>query len=126
MVNPTTATRLPLLAIGLVGLVGVIDATRDRSWDTGGLFAAVVVLALVLVARSSVHRPLVPLRADLVRWLRTRSEITGEPFDRVADRAVSTYRRQLGEAATQPDSEPDSGTEPDTATEGADPAEVER
>ena len=37
----------------------------------------------------------VPLRRDLVTWLRRRAATTGEPLEAVADRAVAAYRRRL-------------------------------
>jgi transposase len=55
----------------------------------------VAVLQLLLVMRTNGRRPSVPIRADLVRWLRDRAAAEGEPAELIADRAVSAYRADL-------------------------------
>ena len=55
----------------------------------GEVFA--VYLALSRERRSGV----VTVRADLWAWLRARSDLTGEPEDEIAQRAISQYRYRL-------------------------------
>jgi hypothetical protein len=79
-------------------MVGGLDAGRSGAWDLVAIFAALVVGLVALLARTSLQRPLVPLRADLVRWMGQRAAISGEPTGAVADRAVAAYRAGLTQA----------------------------
>lgn len=86
----------------VVAAVGVVESARNRDGDLAALFVALLLLSVVHVARMRSGRPSVTLRADLVRWLGERSQLTGEPLDRVGDRAVATYRASLGEEEGRP------------------------
>lgn len=89
---PTTLNRAVLLMSSLVLAVGVIDGIVSREWDFLAVFAMALALQLLLLARVSGRRPAVPIRRDLVAWLRNQAALGGEPIDAVADRAISAYR----------------------------------
>jgi hypothetical protein len=70
----------------------------------GDEFARILLLALffligevfVIYLALATSRPRrVTLRRDLWSWLRARAELTGEPLDHIAERAVSQYRLRL-------------------------------
>lgn len=90
--TPTSLNRVVLLMTSLVLAVGVVDSIVSREWDFLAVFAAALALQLLLLARLSARRPAVPLRRDLVVWLRDEAALTGEPMERVADRAIGAYR----------------------------------
>lgn len=92
---PTVTNRTVLVLTVAVALIGAVDAAVGRNWDLLTVFALLGLLQLVLLLRLSARRPAVPLRADLVRWLRDRAEAEGESTDRIVDRAVSAYRADL-------------------------------
>jgi len=52
-----------------------------------------VFLVYLALARRQPRR--VTLRTDLWKWLQGRAELTGEPLDHIAERAVSQYRARL-------------------------------
>lgn len=93
--KPTIATRTVLVIMIVVAAVGSIDAAADRAWDLVAVLALLILLTVVLLARTTLRRPLVPLRRDLYRWLARRAATTGERTEHVADRAVSAYRAGL-------------------------------
>ena len=112
---PTTHNRLVLLMSSLVLAVGVIDGIVSREWDVLAVFAAALALQLLLLARLSVRRPAVPIRQDLVAWLRDEAALRGEPMEAVADRAISSYQAgfsDLGDSTRVPAS-PDDPVEQD-------------
>jgi membrane protein implicated in regulation of membrane protease activity len=92
-----TVNRVLVLAVLVVGLVGLLDAAIGRTWDLTVLFAVVAVLASVLLLRGLGDRRTVDLRADLAAALTGRSRRTGEPVDQVVDRAVATYLAALAD-----------------------------
>lgn len=89
---PTTLNRAVLLMTSLVLSVGVVDGIVSREWDFLAVFAMALALQLLLLARLGGRRPAVPIRRDLVGWLRDQAALGGEPMESVADRAVSAYR----------------------------------
>jgi ABC-type multidrug transport system fused ATPase/permease subunit len=92
--------RAVLVLTVAVAVVGAIDAAVSIEWDLFVVFVLVGLLQLVLLLRLSGRRPTVPVRADLVRWLRDRAAAEGESTERIVDRAVSAYRDGLvGEAS---------------------------
>jgi hypothetical protein len=95
---PTTLNRVVLLMSSLVLSVGVIDGIVSREWDFLAVFAMALALQLLLLARLSGRRPAVPIRRDLVVWLRDQAALGGEPIDTVADRAISAYRAGFADA----------------------------
>lgn len=56
------------------------------------LIGEVFVLYLVLAARRPRR---VAVRQDLWRWLSAREDLTGEPADVIAERAIAQYRLRL-------------------------------
>jgi hypothetical protein len=99
--TPTMFTRTTMVVMIAVALVGAFGAARSGSWDLAGVFVALVALTMLLLLRTSAVRPLVPVRADLVRWLARRSAQSGERPQDLADRAIAAYRSGLvGEEPT--------------------------
>lgn len=56
------------------------------------LIAEVLAVYLAMASRRP-HR--VDIRVDLWRWLKAREELTGEPADVIAERAIAQYRLRL-------------------------------
>ncbi len=94
--NPTGTTKLLVVAAIVVALAGAIDAAIGGQWDLFVLFLAGLGIATVLGLRLESRRPAVPIRRDLVAWLRNRSSISGESLSAVTDRAISTYADRYG------------------------------
>jgi hypothetical protein len=95
---PTTLHRAVLLTTSVVLAVGVVDGIISREWDLLAVFAVALALQLLLLARLSGRRPAVPIRRDLVSWLRNQAALGGEPIEAVADRAISSYRAGFTDA----------------------------
>lgn len=93
----STMTRVMLLALLVVALVGVLDAAIGPQWDLAVLFGLVAVLTSILLLRGLGDRRTVDLRADLAAELLGRSRRTGEPLDQLTDRAVATYLHALAD-----------------------------
>lgn len=91
----TIATRTVLAAMAIAAAVGAADAAVGGQWDAFALFAAIGVGAVVLMVRTWVGRPLVAVRADLVRWMATEAATADEPTGQVADRAIAAWRAGL-------------------------------
>ncbi len=89
--------RILILAVVLVALTGLFDAWVIEEAETALLFGALLTLGLVLLARTLSKRRPFRVRADLAAWLRQRSDLTGEPVEQIVDRALATYRLELGE-----------------------------
>jgi hypothetical protein len=83
------AVTLVLCAVGVVGAVGSADP------DLAVLFGAIALITVVLLVRTLAGRVLVPVRADLVRWMAGRAGVAGERTEDLADRAVAAYRDGL-------------------------------
>lgn len=96
--NPTVATKLVVTANVIVVAIGVVDAAIGTDWDLLLLLVFSLILSLALLFRLEAKRPSIPIRRDLVAWLRDRSAISGEPLATVTDRAVATYRDRYGQA----------------------------
>lgn len=92
---PTSLNKLILTLAVLVSVVGAVDATIGESYDLAVVFGLGAILQLGLLLRLQAHRPAVPLRADLVAWLRDRAAVEGEPMGVVADRCVAACRADL-------------------------------
>ena len=93
--RPTVVTRITLIAMAAVAVIGAIDAAAAGSWDQVALFGLLLAATVILLARTTVRRPLLPVRADLFRWLARRAAVTGERTEHLADRAISAYRAGL-------------------------------
>lgn len=92
---PTDLNKLILAASVVVAAVGAVDALVGGTYDLVVVFILAGVLQLVLLIRLQSRRPAVPLRADLVTWLRDRSAEQGEPIGVIADRCVAACRADL-------------------------------
>lgn len=57
------------------------------------LIGEVFVMGLLIASRRSGRA--MTVRRDLWEWLRDREELTGEPAERVAERAIHLYRSRL-------------------------------
>jgi hypothetical protein len=99
--TPSSQNRVVLALVATVSVVGVVDGIVSRDADVVALFALSLVGLALVYLRISWHRPAVPIRADLVRWMEERAVDGGESVDAVADRAIAAYRRGL--TATESD-----------------------
>lgn len=93
--TPTTMHKVALATLLVITLVGAGDAVVGEVWDHVAVFVLAAALQLLLFLELQGHRPAVPLRADLVAWLRHRASETGEPMELVADRCIATARADL-------------------------------
>ncbi len=87
-----TFTRMVHFGIVLVALVGLLDAIDRKQKDLALVFGVLILLGAVLVLHSAVGRRDVPIRGDLVRWLRERADLEGEDIGSIADRALAAAR----------------------------------
>lgn len=100
LVVPVSRTAV-LLAVALVpAAVGLVDVLRDGGTDLVVVLVALLVLLVAALASALGDRRAVPLRPDLLDWLRLQSTATGEPVERLADRCVAAYRAELTGART--------------------------
>jgi hypothetical protein len=94
-VTPTTMHKVALATLLVITLVGAVDSAVGAVWDHFAVFVLAAAVQALLLLGVQGRRPSVPLRADLVRWLRTRAEATGEPLELIADRCIATARADL-------------------------------
>ena len=78
-----------------MSVVGIVDGIVAGNADVIAMFSLITFGLLVLWLRISWHRPAVPVRADLVRWMEGRAIEGGESAADVADRAIASYRAGL-------------------------------
>lgn len=79
-----------------VQLVGLHHADEfSRTLLVGILFLIAEVFLIYLALTASRRRSSVDVRTDLWNWLRSREELTGEPADEIAERAIAAYRMRL-------------------------------
>jgi len=71
---------------------GLLDAIAGRNWDLGAVFALAGVLQAIVLSGLWRERRSLPLRPDLAGWVRARAAATGEPAERLANRAMAAYR----------------------------------
>jgi hypothetical protein len=95
---PTDLNRLILLLAAVISAVGAADAMIGGTYDLVVVFSLGALLQIVLLLRLQFGRPAVPLRSDLVGWLRQRAAEHGEPMEALADRCVAAVRADLDEA----------------------------
>lgn len=95
--TPTLRHKVLVGLAALAAVVGIIDAAMAGVWDLVAVFSLVLLPMLGVLASLQWGRQVVPLRPDLVSWLRDRATLTGEPLTSVADRAVAAQRTALGE-----------------------------
>ncbi|MEX0699530.1 MAG: hypothetical protein WD354_07320 [Acidimicrobiia bacterium] len=77
-------------------IIGSIDAGISSEWDLFILFIIGLTLSLALLFRVESRRPAIPIRRDLVVWLRDRASISGESLSAVTDRAIATFADRYG------------------------------
>lgn len=93
--NAGAHARGLMITVGVISLIGLIDAATGRNWDLVVVFGASVVFAAAAAVRLSGKRASIGIRDDLARWLQIRAAQGDEPVERVADRAVAAYRSAL-------------------------------
>lgn len=94
--SPTGTMRMLAIAIVVVLGIGAIDAGIGSEWDLFALFAIGLGLSVALLLRVESGRPAIPVRRDLVAWLRDRASVSGEPLTTVTDRAIATFADRYG------------------------------
>lgn len=85
--------QICLVAALLAASAGAADAALGRIWDQLLILLVIAGLCVTGLVLAHAGRPLISIRSDLVRWLRSRSAIEGERPEALLDRAVATYRR---------------------------------
>lgn len=100
--SPTNRNRLVVIGGVLVLATGTIDAAIGGQWDLFVVVLVALVLELVLLIGLESRRPAVPVRRDLVVWLRDRAAVGGEPLSVLVDRALAAYRDRYGQARPAP------------------------
>jgi len=81
---------MSLSVIGFVAAAaGLLDALLKSDWKLSILLGIVSATLVAITVRQLSGRAVVTLRPDLERWLRTRSQNTGEPFDDAIDRTIA-------------------------------------
>jgi len=94
--NPTGGAKLLVIVAGVVAAIGAIDAAISGEWDLFVLFMIIAGVVFALGLRLQSRRPEVPIRRDLVHWLRDRALASGESTSVVTDRAISTFQDRYG------------------------------
>lgn len=95
---PSGVTRLLVVSLVAVSGVGTVDAAISREWDLFVVLTLTMGLSIALVGRLETGRPGIPVRRDLVAWLRERSAVSGETIGALTDRALVAYRDRYGQA----------------------------
>lgn len=101
--SPTSTARMLVIGLLVVALIGAVDSAIGDEWDLSVLFALLAAMSAALTVRLEWRRPALPIRRDLVVWLRDRAAVSGEPLTALADRALSSYRERYGHAPAGPD-----------------------
>ncbi|MCH8984497.1 MAG: hypothetical protein IH943_10440 [Acidobacteria bacterium] len=94
--SPTGIVKLLVGANLIVAIVGSVDAGISGEWDLFVLFAIGLLLSVALIMRLESSRPAIPVRRDLVAWLRDRASVSGESLTAVTDRAIATFADRYG------------------------------
>jgi hypothetical protein len=94
--SPTGTVRLLVIAGVVVMIVGLIDAGIGGQWDLFALFVIGLGIGVALLTRVESRRPAIPIRRDLVAWLRDRASVSGQPLTAVTDRAIATFAEGYG------------------------------
>ena len=96
LVSPTGTVRMLVTASVVVLTIGSIDAGLSGQWDLFVLFVIGFSLSVALLFRVESRRPAIPIRRDLVIWLRDRAAVSGESLTTVTDRAIATFADRYG------------------------------
>ncbi len=91
----SVSNRLIIVIAVLLSLVGMLDALSSDEGDYAAVLGAVTVALGVVLARMQWGRRDVAVRADIERWLRRRSAVTGERPEVIADRCIAACRDGL-------------------------------
>jgi hypothetical protein len=94
-VTPTNVHRGAMVLLLVIIAVGALDAASGRVWDHFVVFVLAGIVQGLLLLTLAGGRPAVPLRSDLVSWLRQRAARTGEPMELIADRCIASARADL-------------------------------
>jgi len=94
--SPTGAAKTLVTASVITLAIGSVDAGISGEWDLFVLFLIGFGLNLALLLRLESRRPAVPIRRDLVAWLRDRASVSGESLTVVTDRAIATFADRYG------------------------------
>lgn len=94
--SPTGIARFLVVANVVVLSIGSIDAGISGEWDLFVIFAISLAVSLALLLSLESRRPSIPIRRDLVSWLRDRASLSGEPLTTVTDRAIATFADRYG------------------------------
>lgn len=94
--SPNGAVRMLATASVVVLLVGSIDAGIGGEWDLFALFLSGLGISVALLLRVESRRPAIPIRRDLVAWLRDRASVSGESLTSVTDRAIASFTDSYG------------------------------
>jgi hypothetical protein len=94
--SPSGIVRTLIAASITVLNIGSIDAGISSEWDLFTLFIISLALNVALLSRVESRRPAIPIRRDLVAWLRDRASVSGESLTAVTDRAIATFVDRYG------------------------------
>ena len=94
--SPTATVRMLVTASAVVLAIGSVDAGISGEWDLLVLFVIGLGLSVALLFSVESRRPAIPIRRDLVMWLRDRAAVSGEPLTIVTDRAIATFADRYG------------------------------
>ena len=94
--SPTGIVRMLVTASIVVLTIGSIDSGISGQWDLFVLFVIALGLSMALLFRVESRRPAIPIRRDLVAWLRDRASTSGESLTEVTDRAIATFADRYG------------------------------
>jgi hypothetical protein len=94
--SPSSTVRTLIIASAVVLFIGSVDAGIGGEWDLFVLILFGFLISIALLLHVESKRPAVPIRRDLVAWLRDRADSSGEPLTAVTDRAVATFAENYG------------------------------
>ena len=93
--TPTARHKGAMVTLLVIIAVGALDAAAGRVWDHLVVFVLAGFVQGLLLLGLQGHRPAVPIRSDLVAWLRQRAALTGESMEQIADRCIASVRVDL-------------------------------
>lgn len=93
IVRNASRVQICLVVALIAASAGAVDAALGRIWDQLAILVAIAALCVAGLVLGRSGRPVMSIRSDLARWLRSRSAVEGERPEALLDRAVATYRR---------------------------------